>query len=166
MKNFSLLLTAILLLTACGDQRSKRNEELDTEQIQYPIPQGGKIEFDKHGEETWFAYGAMTETGEHRANGVTQAHQFEDGYYLHTVTLNIDPAEDGYFYEGWLVNGDEYISTGHLSNYFGDVRHSLRFEANEDYTQYTKVVMTLEPDDGNPAPAAHVAEGELKVTGR
>jgi len=167
MKNLSLLLLSVLLLSGCGGDRSERQEELDTEQIQYPIPTGGKVEFDKHGEETWFAYGAMTEVGEYRANGVTQAHQFEDGYYLHTVTLNIDPAEDGFFYEGWIVKGPSVISTGHLSNYFSDSRHSLRFTSEDtDYTGHTKVIITLEPDDGDPAPATHVAEGELKVTTR
>jgi hypothetical protein len=166
MKKTTLLLVSILLLAGCGE-RSERNEDLDTEKIQYPIPQGGKIEYDKHGEETWFAYGAMTEVGEYRANGVTQAHQFEDGYYLHTITLNVEPAADGYFYEGWIVKGPSVISTGHLSNYFGDSRHSLRFtEDSADYTGHTKVIITLEPDDGNPAPAEHVAEGDLKVTVR
>jgi hypothetical protein len=109
----------------------------------------------------------MTEVGELRANGVTQAHQFVDGYYLHTVTLNIEPAEEGYFYEGWIIKGKNVVSTGHLSNYFGDSRHSLRFtEENKDYTRHTKVIITLEPDDGDPAPAQHVAEGELRVTKR
>ena len=166
MKNLSLLLVSILLLAGCGDDRSKRDENLDTEQIQYPIPTGGKIEYDKHGEEISFSYGAMNEVGDFRANGVTQAHLFEDGYYLHTVTLNIEPAEDGYFYEGWIVKGPSVISTGQLSNYFGDSRHSLRFTSQTDYSDHTKVVITLEPDDGDPAPASHVAEGELKVTNR
>ncbi|MDP6561655.1 MAG: hypothetical protein QF793_01895, partial [Candidatus Peribacteraceae bacterium] len=96
-KSLLLLSTSLLLLTACGENRSERSEELDTETIQYPMPVGGEIKYDKHGSETWFAYGAMLEVGDFKANGVTQAHQFEDGYYLHTVTLNVDPAEDGYF---------------------------------------------------------------------
>lgn len=167
MKKTTLLLTAsLLLLAGCGDNRSERKEDLDTEVIQYPLPVGGKVEYDKHGEETWFAYGAMTEVGEYRANGVAQAHMFEDGYYLHTVTLNIEPAPDGYFYEGWVVNGSDIVSTGHLSNYFSDSRHNLRFDGNIDYTNHTKVIITLEPDDGDPAPAEHVAEGVLKSTKR
>ncbi|MCA9371204.1 MAG: anti-sigma factor [Candidatus Peregrinibacteria bacterium] len=167
MKKSSILLLAFLLvLTACGDQRSEREENMNTEKIQYPMPQGGKVEYEGHGNEDWFAYGAMTGVGDANANGVTQAHQFDDGRYLHTISLNIEPAPDGYFYEGWLVKGPSVISTGHLTNPFADVRHNLRFESDTDYTGYLTVVVTLEPDDGNPAPADHVAEGKLKVTKR
>ena len=165
-KALLLTLIAVLPLTACLDRRSKRAEELDTEQIQFPMPRGGEIELEGHGNEVWFAYGAMTGVEGFAANGVTQSHLFEDGHFVHSVNLNIEPAEDGYFYEGWLVKGSDIISTGHMSNYFGDSRHNLKFEADEDYTGHLKVVVTLEPDDGDPAPAGHVAQGKLKVTER
>lgn len=139
---------------------------MNTEQIQYPMPKDGKVEYAGHGNEEWFAYGALTGVEGVNANGVAQSHYFEDGRYLHTTTLNIEPAQDGYFYEGWLVKGLDVVSTGHLTNNFGDTRHSLRFEKDVDYTGYLNVVITLEPDDGNPAPAGHVAEGKLKVTKR
>lgn len=156
----------LLLLSGCKNLRSERTEVLKTEEIQYPLPQGGKVEYQGHGAEQWFAYGAVAGIEGHQANGVAQAHRFEDGRYLHTVQLNVKPAEDGYFYEGWIIQGDDVVSSGHLSNYFGDARHNLRFEADEDYTGYLKVIITLEPDDGNPAPADHVAEGLMKVTER
>ncbi len=165
-KSLSALFVLSVLLVGCSDHRSEREESMNTEQIQYPMPQGGKVEYTGHGNEEWFAYGAMSGVEGVNANGVAQAHRFEDGRYLHTVTLNIEPAEDGYFYEGWLVNGPSVISTGHLTNNFGDVRHSLRFEEDADYTNHLSVIITLEPDDGNPAPAGHVAEGKLKVTQR
>jgi len=167
MKKTAVMLVIIgLTLTGCKDLRSKRDESLDTEEIQYAMPQGGEVFFEGHGKETWFAYGAMTGVEGTAANGVTQSQQFEDMYFLHTVNLNIAPAEDGYFYEGWIINGKSVISTGHLSNYFGDSRHSVRFESATDYTGYLNVVVTLEPDDGDPSPAGHVAEGKLKITKR
>ena len=165
-KSLCLLFTFSLLLVGCNDLRSEREESMNTEQIQFPMPQGGKVEYTGHGNEEWFAYGAMTGVEDVSANGVAQAHRFEDGRYLHTVNLNIEPAPDGYFYEGWIIKGPSVISTGHLTNNFGDVRHNLRFEADEDYTGHLNVVITLEPDDGNPAPADHVAEGKLKITQR
>jgi hypothetical protein len=164
-KTLLLLSIGLITLTGCGNNRSARNEALDTEEIQYAMPTG-KMHFEGHGDEKWFGYVALQGVGDYIANGVAQAHQFEDGYYLHTVNLNISPAPDGFFYEGWIVKGPSVISTGHLSNYFSDSRHALRFESDIDYTGHTKVVVTLESDDGNPAPDVHVAEGTLKKTVR
>lgn len=164
-KTLLLLSIGLITLTGCGNNRSTRNEALDTEEIQYAMPQG-KMHFEGHGDEKWFSYVALTGVNDYSANGVAQAHLFEDGYYLHTANVNIAPAEDGFFYEGWIVKGPSVISTGHLSNYFGDVRHALRFESEIDYSGHDKVIITLEPDDGNPAPAEHVAEGTLKIVER
>ena len=162
MKNLLLIaIVALLPLTAC----KKADKELDTEHIQIPMPIGG-VKLENHGKETWFAYGALSGVAKYNANGATQSHLFEDGHFVHSANLNIQPAEDGYFYEGWLVKGSDSISTGHLTNPFGDVRHGLKYEAEQDYSGYLKVVITLEPDDGDPAPAEHVAEGLLKVTER
>ena len=166
MQKSAFILFSILLLTACGSQRSEREEDANVQQIQFPMPQGGVVEYDDHGTETWFAYGALTGIDGIPASGVAQGHYFEDGYYVHTVQLNIEPAPEGYFYEGWIIKGESVISTGHLSNNFGDVRHNLRFDASQDYTEHMKVVVTLEPDDGNPTPAQHVAEGMMKVVER
>ena len=114
-------------------------------------------------DEQWFAYGAITGVGDAIANGVGQSHWYKDGRFVHTISVNINIAPDGYFYEGWLVNGEEVISTGRLTNNFGDTRYALQFEADEDLTGYTKVIITLEKDDGNIAPDVRVAEGELHV---
>lgn len=161
MKKFPLAF--LILLTACSGLGIGDSDKLDTEEIQYGLPPaGGKIEMEGHGEEEFFAYGALTGLEGTPANGVAQSHRFADGYFLHTAQLNVLPAEDGYFYEGWLVKGPSIISTGQLTNNFGDARHSLRFESETDLSDHLKVIITLEPDDGNPAPAEHVAEGVLK----
>lgn len=165
VKLFSTLAIA-LLLTGCFGQRSERDEALNVEKIQYPMPEGGKVINGTHGEEVWFAYGAMAGVEDIPANGVAQAHQFEDGLFLHTVSLNVTPTEDGYFYQGWLLDGEELIPTGQLTNNFGDSRHGLRFEEMADYKANLQVVVTLEADDGNPAPGKRVAEGTMKVTQR
>jgi hypothetical protein len=127
------------------------------------MPKGDKVVDEKRGEEVWLTVGALAGVDGVPANGVTQAHYFADGTYVHTIQLNIGLPEDGYFYEGWLVaGGKKPLSTGHLRSRFGDERHWLNFESDEDVREYTKVVVTLEPDDGDPAPAGHVAEGVLK----
>lgn len=166
MKNFKTL-ALTLTLVACGGIGVGSSDELDTEKIQYGLPPaGGDIEMEGHGAETSFSYGALSGINDTPANGVAQSHTFEDGYFLHTAQLNILPAEEGYFYEGWIVNGPSVISTGHLTNNFGDARHNLRFESETDYGDHLKVIITLEPDDGNPAPADHIAEGTLKPVDR
>jgi len=167
MKRFLLLLCLpLLLLTACKNLRSSHEEVLKIEQIQYPMPQGGEVVYEGHGKESWFAYSAITGVGDTHANGVVEAHRFEDGRYLHTIQINILPPKDGYFYEGWIKKGADVISTGHLVNHFGDARHALRFEADKDYTSYLDVLVTLEKDDGNTAPGKVVAKGTMKVTVR
>lgn len=166
MKRTFLLLLLPALLVSCRNLQIFRDESIKTEQIQYPMPQDGEVLYEGHGKEKWFAYGAMSGMEGTAANGVALAHRFEDNRYLHTIQLNILPPEDGFFYEGWLQNGDNLVSTGHLSNHFGDSRHGLRFEADEDYAEYLNVIVTLEKDDGNPSPGTHVAKGLLKVTQR
>ena len=164
MKRTTLILTGLTLcalLVAC-----KSNAPIGVEKIQYGVPAGGIPVDPVHGKETWFAYGAMSGVEGTPANGVADIHRFEDGHYLHTASLNIAITADGTFYEAWLTDGEKMISTGHMTNPFGDVRHQVRFESNTDVEKYLKVVVTLEKDDGNPVPGKHVAEGTMKVTVR
>ena len=68
------------------------------------------------------------------------------------------------FYEGWLVQRDpfKFISTGKLERQSnGDYLNV--FESDIDYSSYDFYVLTLEPNDGDPAPADHIFEGEVVV---
>ena len=132
------------------------------------LPTQGRASHPTHGMEKWFAYGAISGVEGTPASGVAQAYVFEDGTYLQTIQLNIEPAPEGYFYEGWAVNddGSSVVSTGHIRNLFGDARHMMEYSSEQDLQDHLKVIVTLEPDDGDPAPAAHVAEGTLRVTQR
>lgn len=69
----------------------------------------------------------------------------------------------GYFYEGWLIRSKpfDFFSTGQLIQHADDLKWYLLWEDAEDKTDYKKVVVTLEPNDGNAAPADHVLEGLL-----
>ena len=163
MKKTILLLSALLLLPACKGKQP----EPEVQQIQYGMPKDGQVVDANHGRETSLAYGAMAGVNGTPANGVAQAHSFEDGHYLHTIQLNIEAAPDGSYYEGWISKeGASPVSTGQLTNAMGDVRHSVRFEAQKDFTGYLNVTVTLEKDDGNPAPSDRVAEGVMRVTER
>lgn len=72
-----------------------------------------------------------------------------------------DPVESD-FYEGWVVRRGEdmsVISTGALEK-VGDY-YSNNFTSDQDLTDHDFYVLTLEPDDGDPAPADHILEGDI-----
>ncbi|OIO53321.1 hypothetical protein AUJ46_05630 [Candidatus Peregrinibacteria bacterium CG1_02_54_53] len=163
MRNlFPFFIASALLLTACGSDTSI-NAPLGSETFQYNMPSGA-VQDARFGKEEFFAYGAIMGTPSVPANGLAKVHVFEKGTSLHTLQVNITLPKDGYFYEGWLVNPktDERISTGHLRSLFGDVRHNLDYQADRDLRVFTKVIITLEKDDGNSAFATEVATGTLK----
>jgi hypothetical protein len=174
MSRHWLLLPILLLpliLLSCGGKAVEEETEgdvLDTEAIQMVMPQNGKAVHPKYGTEQWFAYGAMAGEAGTPANGVAQAYRFDSDMFVLTVQLNIAPAEDGVFYEAWLTDdsGEDMVSAGHLTNYFGDARHQVLFESERDLRDHLAVVVTQEMDDGDPTPAQVVARGQLKPTRR
>lgn len=72
------------------------------------------------------------------------------------VASNMPELEEGYFYEGWLVRGDQFFSTGEMKKE-GD-NYVLYWVNHLNDTPFRFVVITLEPDDGNDLPAAHIIE--------
>ena len=84
-----------------------------------------------------------------------------DGKFVHTVDADIgDPAE-GKFYEGWLVGGFGFVSTGKMVKEGN--QYVLQFESQEDMSSYGKVVITEETlaDGLDNNPEAHVLEGNF-----
>lgn len=171
---------ALLLLPACGKDEPADTEtgtgsgvtveeNLGVQVLKQPMPVGGKVELPGHGEEEWFAYGAMAGTSFTPANGVVTGHVFTDATTVVTMQFNVGPAKDGTYYEAWIKNPktDQSISMGQLINGQGDARHGLRYESPEDQRAYTDVRVTLEQDDGNAdASTTLVATGILKPTKR
>ena len=153
----------LLLLTACGGGEVGVNQPLGSESFRYNMP-SGNVQDLRFGKEVWFAYGAIAGTQNTPANGLAKTHIFEKGSSMHTVQVNIALPKDGYFYEGWLLNPDnhERISTGHVRSLFGDVRHNLDYKAETDLRAFIQMIITLEKDDGNPAPGIEVATAQLK----
>lgn len=151
-----------LLLVGCG-KPVQVDQPLGSESFRYNIPSGAVQDL-RFGKEVFFAYGAIAGTSSVPANGLGKIHVFEKGKSLFTLQVNIALPKDGTFYEGWLINPKtgERISAGHLKSLFGDVRHNLDYQADQDLRAFTKVVITLEKDDGNSAPGTEVATGSLK----
>lgn len=89
---------------------------------------------------------------------------FEDGMYKLFASMgNLPELRDGYFYEGWVVRRGEkmsVVSTGRaMTN--GDAFVNV-FTSSADLRDHTFFVLTLEPDDNNPAPAEHILEGTFR----
>lgn len=87
---------------------------------------------------------------------------FSDGKFYHKVEAsNLKSLEKGFYYEGWLMNSqDLYISTGRMeADAFSNGQ--LYYLSSTDKSEYSKVVVTLEPEDGNPEPTQHILEGEF-----
>ncbi len=86
----------------------------------------------------------------------------EDGKTFHrVVAYDLPELTNGDFYEGWLVRPApdfDFFSTGAMI--FDDAENAwvLDYETEGDRSDYSNVVITLEPDDGDPAPAEHILE--------
>lgn len=84
-------------------------------------------------------------------------------YRLVATFQNLPEPVDGGFYEGWIVRKGEnrsVLSTGEVIKKDGQLVNE--FSAEEDLSDHTFYFLTLEPNDGDPAPADHIVEGELQ----
>lgn len=176
MRRCSSFLFAVLLAgcapgvkqtVTIGDGSAASGDILKVETFPTAIP-SGVIETPDHGKEVGMAYGPIASISETPANGIANAHYLEDGATVIGMQVNIPPAEDGFFYEAWAVpsDGTAWKSLGHLRNSLNDARHGVRFETRENLKEITILRITMEADDGNPAPGTAVAEAKLKPTTR
>jgi len=97
-----------------------------------------------------------------KTTGVAKA-MFKDGKYFMTATFKDlpDPVGDD-FYEGWIVKKSplSVLSTGKAIK--KDDVYVNSFFSDKDLTDHDFYVLTLEPNDKNPAPADHIVEGTMK----
>lgn len=95
-------------------------------------------------------------------SGVVQA-IFENGEYKLRASFADLPEPQGTdFYEGWVVRrGESFsaISTGKAE--VVDDYYDNNFSSDIDLIDHDFYVLTIEPDDGDPAPAGHILEGVL-----
>ena len=90
--------------------------------------------------------------------------KYENNKFSHSVLADLPDPEQGSFYEGWLVRGEEgednfsVISTVKMSLAKGG--YLLEFESNNDYSDYNKVVITLEKV-ADKLPEKHILEGSF-----
>lgn len=78
---------------------------------------------------------------------------------------NLPKPLNGDFYEGWIVSSavapGGVISTGVMAQQ-EDGTWLLQYGIDQALPEHKTVVLTLEPDDGDPAPAVHILEGAFE----
>jgi hypothetical protein len=170
---FRLSLPALFLaLAACGTAQAPTNDDGPTVEspiigrdvVQVAMPTKG-MTHPVHGKEAFLAVGPIEGVEGSPANGVATIHVFEDGTTFLGVQANINIPENGSIYEAWLAaeDGVPAILLGQLTNSFGDVRHSLRVEKNDDLRRFATILITKEPRDGNADSSGFIAaKGTLK----
>ncbi|EKE19882.1 MAG: rhodanese-like protein [uncultured bacterium] len=96
------------------------------------------------------------------AGNALASRSFLDGKFTHKVVAKIADPAPSKFYEGWLVKGTSFFSTGKMMKE-GDT-YILNFNEAKDSRDYKKIVITEETEaqglDGKPE--AHVLEGEFE----
>lgn len=83
-----------------------------------------------------------------------------DGETRVYASFNVVETEEDYFYEGWLICGGEVFSTGELERFDG--LYMDFFVSTELPDVCEEYVLTLEPNDGDPAPAEHIMDGVME----
>ncbi len=165
MHTRSLLLALALPVFLLGC--SAKTTPTETATFTNPVSANGQVTDPSHGKETGLSIGALSGVNGSLANGVATAYYFEDKATIVGLQLNIAAATEGKVYVAWLEGGSSArIRLGTLDNESGDVRHSLRFDTENDLRSYTNVVISLQQKATDMTPGPAVATGILKATKR
>lgn len=96
------------------------------------------------------------------ATGIAKSNWDGNQYLMFATFENIPDPQGEDFYEGWVVQREPFmfISTGVVEQVDGSYTNAYR--SDQDLTSYDFYVLTIEPNDEDPAPADHIVEGEMK----
>lgn len=95
------------------------------------------------------------------SSGIAKS-KYDGGQYMLIANFeDLDEPIGTDFYEGWIVRNTplDVISTGAVEK--KDGIYTNMYISAQDLTDHDFYVLTLEPNDGDPAPADHILEGTL-----
>ncbi len=103
----------------------------------------------------------LQDVAQGNASGIAKFTLEEDTYQLLAEFSDLPSLEPNYFYQGWIVkpSPQSVIDTGRVLQVDG--KFINLYTSDTDYTDHTRYVLTLEPEDGNPEPDTHILEGEF-----
>lgn len=183
MKKLAFLLIAPFLLSACLHIPADRGTTKDTETESMMMKEGPsedsmmkKVDDDMMvamKDKTYQYSGALTDVTKGEVTGIntwgeasgTAQASFENGVYSLLATFDSLPTPQGSdFYEGWVVRKQpfHFISTGRVD--LSNGTYTNTYTSGENFTDHDFYVLTIEPDDGDPAPAEHIVEGTMLPT--
>lgn len=154
----SVIMVLSLALSSCGASPTKVSDKATQIQEYTSTIRDGKEVIDpEHGKELGFMYGAVSGVNKINANGVAYIRAYEDGFYSATMNLNILLAPAGKKYVGYLSDEKKTktIELGELRSIVGDVRHSLRFESEQNLSAFNVFFVMLDDQV--------IAEGTVKA---
>lgn len=153
MKKIPLLLSSILLISiATTSFAAEETMMMDTKEGAMMMQDSSALENVTTGKTI---RGIVTPD---TATGKASAHYAEGEFVLHAEFTGLTTPQGDDFYEGWAVqrNPFKFISTGELT--MKDGKYVNHFMSDTDYRSYDFYVLTLEPNDGDAAPADHIFE--------
>lgn len=103
----------------------------------------------------------LTDVSGGKGTGIVNVGYSDETYNLSASFANLIEPQNDDFYEGWIVRREpfEFMSTGKVEK-LGGVYSNL-YQSKTNLMAYDFYVLTIEPDDGDPAPGVHILEGVL-----
>ena len=167
MKKILILLALPLLLGAsCGQkttpptiQTPPAEQVADNSNVNEVVKEIVEEELDIFADQDSFKLDDVTGG---RASGEAWLFVQDNTTYHRVIAKDMPPLQNDDFYEGWLVKSTptlDFFSTGNMI--FDETSQTwlLEYKTTGDKSDYSTAIITLEPNDGDPAPAAHIIEG-------
>jgi len=102
-------------------------------------------------EGTAFALGGTAAAPE--AQGTATVGAAEAGWWIRLTLSGLEPAPAGSYYQGWVSNGDDYVSIGTFHMRDGD---TVGLWSGVPMKEYPDLVVTLQKADGETGPSDEV----------
>ena len=107
---------------------------------------------------------ALPDVSQSGASGTAWLAVYNGKTYHRVIAKNMPALPGTDFYEGWLVKNPVpggFISSGRMEYNPSTKEARLDFVVDGDMSDYRFVVITSEPDDGDPAPDKHIIEARF-----
>ena len=163
MRKILPLIGVVIALTACGvNVKEAMRENAPSNDAMVMEVSDSERQMMMSEDMTYMYRGNLKDVSGGDATGLAQA-TFENGEYRLLATFeNLPALNQDFFYEGWVVRKApfHFVSTGRVDRINGVFTNV--YGSKEDLTDHSSYVLTLEPNDGDPAPAEHIVEGDMK----